>query len=90
MNAEQFEKRLTVTPPKSLEELNSNPFLGDESTHNKFSGYSGVIPENMAIPVALFLSEQEAIQYAAEKYGEYSKIKKYPASSEFSEALRRG
>lgn len=61
----------------------------DESIHNKFSGYIGVIPENMTIPIALFLSEREAVQYADEKYGKNAKIKQYPASSEFYEALRQ-
>jgi hypothetical protein len=70
-------------------ETSPAPESGDESFHTKFSGYTGVIPENMAVPVTLFLSEQEAIQYASEQYGEKFKIKKYPASSAFCKALRQ-
>jgi len=64
-------------------------FANDESVHNKFSGFVGVIPENMIISIAMFASEQEAAEYAAERYGDKAEIRKYPASFEFYEALRR-
>lgn len=36
---------------------------------NVFSGYFSVTPENMVVPIAMFLSETEAKTYAEEKYG---------------------
>lgn len=53
-----------------------------ENNKTLFSGYYGVIPQNMTVPKALFLSEEQAIEYAS---GE--PVKKYPASSLLFEAL---
>jgi hypothetical protein len=47
-----------------------------------FQGYFGVIPENMALPKALFLSEAEAIKYAGG-----AKVRKYGEPSLFPECL---
>lgn len=47
-----------------------------------FKGYWGVIPKNMALPVALFMSEAEAIEYA-----NGTEVRKYPTSSLLFEAL---
>jgi hypothetical protein len=49
-----------------------------------FNGYFGVIPENMAVPVALFMSEAEAIKYA-----NGAEVRKYLASASFSEVFRQ-
>jgi hypothetical protein len=49
-----------------------------------YQGYFGLIPENRTIPIALFLSEDEAIRYA-----DGTEIKKYPASVLSFEVLRK-
>ena len=48
---------------------------------NQFSGYFWGVPENMALPIALFLSEPEAARYDQE-YGAGAVVRKYQASSE--------
>ncbi len=55
-----------------------------EETSNQalLSGYFGVVPENMAIPIALFLSRAEA-----KKYADGAIVRKYPNASLFLEAL---
>ena len=55
-----------------------------EETNNQalFSGYFGVVPENMAIPSAMFLSGVEAKEYA-----DGATVRKYPDVSLFLEAL---
>ena len=47
-----------------------------------FSGYFGVVPKNMAIPSAMFLSEAKAKEYA-----DGATVRKYPDASLFLEAL---
>jgi len=50
-------------------------------SENLFSGYFGVLPENMVVPVALFLNESGAQNYAQEQYRDRAIIKKFPTSS---------
>ncbi len=47
-----------------------------------FAGYFGVVPENMAIPSALFLSKVEAKEYAGG-----ATVREYSNASLFLEAL---
>ncbi len=51
-------------------------------TQAMFRGYWGVIPNNMTVPIALFMSEAEAIEYS-----DGAEVMKYPASSLLFEAL---
>ena len=46
------------------EQIKRDYLLDADSKRALFSGYFGVVPENMAIPSVLFLSETEAKEYA--------------------------
>ena len=47
-----------------------------------FQGYWGIVPENMTLPVSLFMLEAKAIENA-----NGAEVRKYPASSLLFEAL---
>lgn len=46
-----------------------------------FAEYYGILFENMTVPVALFLDEEEAIKNAQAQFGKRAIIVKYPVSS---------
>lgn len=48
----------------------------------QFSGYYGIVLENMVIPIALFLSREQAIEWAADTDMKGAEVREYRASSE--------
>ena len=58
--------------------------MSTELTQAMFQGYFCVIPENMCVPKAMFLSEEEALEYA-----DGMVVKKYLASSSIIKFLRQ-
>ena len=56
---------------------------------NLFTGYFGILLENMAVPIALFLDETQARDYAQREYGDKAVVKKFPAFSQWLEVLNQ-
>ncbi len=54
---------------------------------NVFSGYFGVVLLNMTVPIALFLEESSAKEWAHSQHEHEATVRKYPASSLSIEAL---